>query len=309
MTDSLKTIDPSTERVSTTPQSEPTLETLRARSQSERKKKTKQQFAPVPQRAMRDQRLTSADLRLLMAIAAHDRFTYNKRGCYAGSQRLAACANCDATTVWRSTQRLCEFAYIDQSLDPNDRRKRIYRVIYNDDDALAMKVDPKTKKIARPQSSQTEKDCIEKAHVDEIIEETSPNIFCKTGNTSRETKNICSETATPNGVVDLKSYLKSYQPNDTPQWISTLLNILQEDPEAQLPYPKHRPIQSLLCELERTWKTGRVATENVALLVQRMQDDFYDKPELGWNLEVCRHAERIYDEIVYALDIAQEEAV
>lgn len=92
-------------------------------------------FAAVPFRALGDGRLTRADLACLGVIAAHDRFQANGRGCDAGRPRIAYLANVDIATMSHSVGRLESLGYIGSRAHPGDGRKRIYWVIYADDDA------------------------------------------------------------------------------------------------------------------------------------------------------------------------------
>jgi len=87
-------------------------------------------FSPIPIDAMGDHRLTSEDLRLLIAIGWHDRFGANGRGCYCKHEVLAEETNMDLTSVSRSVHRLVEFGYITSERFSLDRRRRVYRLIY-----------------------------------------------------------------------------------------------------------------------------------------------------------------------------------
>ena len=74
-------------------------------------------YSPVPARAMGDLTLSAADLRVLMAVASHDRFGSNGVGCYASHARLASILSLHEKTVARSLGRLRERGYISASLD------------------------------------------------------------------------------------------------------------------------------------------------------------------------------------------------
>lgn len=97
--------------------------------------KRPERFAPVPFRALGDKRLSRADLAVLGVIAAHDRFQTNGRGCDAGRPRIAHLANCDMATMSHAVTRLEAFGYIGSRTHPADGRKRLYWVIYTEDDA------------------------------------------------------------------------------------------------------------------------------------------------------------------------------
>lgn len=90
-------------------------------------------FAPVPARVVTDDRLSSLDLRVLIAVAGHDRFTANGLGCTASQKRLAQLCGCHTKSLPRSISRLESFGYI--SVLPMGRSRRIL-VQYTSDDAL-----------------------------------------------------------------------------------------------------------------------------------------------------------------------------
>lgn len=124
---------------------------------------SKLSFAGVPLRAVQDDRLTATDWRVLVAIAAHDRFGGNGRGCIAGRARLAGMAKCEEVTASRAIARLVRFGYLKADRDQTDRRKKCYRVIYSDDDHKAFppsanaKPDAETKVTKRSSIFWTEK--------------------------------------------------------------------------------------------------------------------------------------------------------
>jgi DNA-binding MarR family transcriptional regulator len=97
--------------------------------------KRPERWAAIPFRALGDKRLSRADLAVLGVIAAHDRFQANGRGCDAGRPRIAHLANCDMATMSHAVSRLESFGYVGSRAHPADGRKRIYWVIYTDDDA------------------------------------------------------------------------------------------------------------------------------------------------------------------------------
>lgn len=98
-------------------------------------------YAPMPARALADTRLSGTDFRLLAAIAAHDRFGKNGTGCFASQRRLAALIGAHEKAVARSAGRLVEFGYVATERSPTNGRLVIYRVVYNEDDAHAMRGD------------------------------------------------------------------------------------------------------------------------------------------------------------------------
>jgi DNA-binding MarR family transcriptional regulator len=81
-------------------------------------------FAAIPARAMGDERLSALDLRVLMAIAIHDRLTANGTGCFAGNGRLASLVGCHLKSLSRSLRSLAEAGYITGRDNPLNRRTR-----------------------------------------------------------------------------------------------------------------------------------------------------------------------------------------
>lgn len=98
-------------------------------------------FAALPARAIGDARLSGTDLRLLAAIAGHDRFGKNGAGCYASQARLAALIGAHEKAVARSAGRLVDCGYVTVERNPTNGRLVIYRVVYTDDDAAAFRGD------------------------------------------------------------------------------------------------------------------------------------------------------------------------
>ncbi len=98
-----------------------------------------QTFAPLPARAMADEALSALDLRVLAALAAHDRFGANGIGCYASHPRLAGLVNCHLKSLSRSLRVLAELGYIEASQHPLNKRLRVYRVVYLPSDKAVMK--------------------------------------------------------------------------------------------------------------------------------------------------------------------------
>ena len=94
-----------------------------------------QRFAPVPLRALRDQRLGGLHLRTLGIIAAFDRLGKNGSGCWASQNTIAKIAGVDKARLSRSLSDLRDFGYISSELNPHKRWFRVHRVIYTDDDA------------------------------------------------------------------------------------------------------------------------------------------------------------------------------
>jgi len=95
----------------------------------------KQRFAPLPLRALRDQRLGGLHLRTLGIIAAFDRLGKNGSGCWASQNTIAIIAGVDKARLSRSLSDLRAFGYINSTLNPHKGWFRVHRVIYTDDDA------------------------------------------------------------------------------------------------------------------------------------------------------------------------------
>ncbi len=95
-------------------------------------------FAPIPARAMADEKLTAEHFRVLMVVAAHDRFTSNGKGCCASHPRLARLAKCHLKSLSRSLKALAERGYIEGLPSPFNKLQRAYRVVYNDADRAIM---------------------------------------------------------------------------------------------------------------------------------------------------------------------------
>jgi hypothetical protein len=89
-------------------------------------------FAPVPVRAMGDERLSAGHHRLLQAIAAHDRLGKNKRGCYASHDTLADETNLHFDNVSKYAGDLRRWGYIRVEKQEKDGRRRTYFVIYDE---------------------------------------------------------------------------------------------------------------------------------------------------------------------------------
>jgi DNA-binding MarR family transcriptional regulator len=96
--------------------------------------KAKEAFAPVPMRALGDDRLTGTHLRALAAIAYRDRLGRNGQGCWASPQDLATVATVNTKNLITAISELVSWGYVSRATRPDDKRKRVYRVIYNDQD-------------------------------------------------------------------------------------------------------------------------------------------------------------------------------
>lgn len=93
-------------------------------------------YAPIPARAVGDKTLTAEELRVLMALAVHDRLGANGIGCYASHARLSNLVGCHEKSLSRSLAALARRGYIDAGQHPLNKRLRVYKVIYTEFDSL-----------------------------------------------------------------------------------------------------------------------------------------------------------------------------
>ncbi|ESZ17793.1 hypothetical protein X735_12560 [Mesorhizobium sp. L2C085B000] len=100
---------------------------------------SKQTYSPVPTRAIGDKTLNREDFRVLIALAAHDRFGANGVGCYASHPRLATLVGCHLKALSRSLGVLAGRGYITAKQHPLNRRLRVYSIVYTEFDAIYLK--------------------------------------------------------------------------------------------------------------------------------------------------------------------------
>jgi hypothetical protein len=99
-------------------------------------------FAAVPLRALIDPRLTDRDVRRLAVIAAFDQMslaTKRGQGAWAGHRTMAAKVGGDGSNESNfsvAVKKLVDLGYLEESRKADDRRRRVYRVVYADEDAL-----------------------------------------------------------------------------------------------------------------------------------------------------------------------------
>ena len=79
---------------------------------------------------MADERLSALDIRVLMAVAAHDRLGKNGIGCFANHTRLSTLVGCHIKSLSRSLSTLAQCGYLEGSLHPLNKKTRVYRVLY-----------------------------------------------------------------------------------------------------------------------------------------------------------------------------------
>jgi hypothetical protein len=110
-------------------------------------------FAPVPARAIGDLRLSARHLRVLAAVAIHDRFGRNGQGCWAGRKRLADEVQCSESHLSDALGDLRLFGYINSERHPMNRRTMVHRVVYNSDDTSRIRDLSRTQAEHVPQPS------------------------------------------------------------------------------------------------------------------------------------------------------------
>lgn len=96
-------------------------------------KKQKPIFAPIPARAVADNRLNGLPLRVLAAIAVRDRLSQYKgsRGCIASMTVLCHDVRCSESVLSRILKELEQYGYISRE---GKQRGRTIRIIYNASD-------------------------------------------------------------------------------------------------------------------------------------------------------------------------------
>jgi hypothetical protein len=94
----------------------------------------KPRFAPIPARAILDPRLKGRHWKVLSLIAVHDQLNKNGLGCTASHRRLADLARMDQADLSNLLAELRTYGYLNSNIDQKDRRRRVTRVIYNEED-------------------------------------------------------------------------------------------------------------------------------------------------------------------------------
>lgn len=97
----------------------------------------KAKFAPVPSRAIGDQRLGGSHFRVLAAIAIHDRMSASRRagqGCWASHKTLSEECGINYSNFSTVVRELGLWGYIVAAPHPINKRTRVYRVIYGSED-------------------------------------------------------------------------------------------------------------------------------------------------------------------------------
>jgi hypothetical protein len=99
----------------------------------------KPQFAALPLRAVYDERLTDRDLRILAAVAAHDRMSSVRgtgQGAWASHRTMAAMVGANYSRFSVAIHKLLRLGYLTREKLPTNRRRSTYRIIYTDQDRL-----------------------------------------------------------------------------------------------------------------------------------------------------------------------------
>ncbi len=132
-----------------------------------------ERYGPVPGRAFGDDRLSSADFRILGVVSMHDGLRSNARGCEAGRDRVARLAKVNKSTCSSSLTKLNQLGYIIELPQQNDARKKVRYVVYDEQDDIlsnasnasqtrkkvAHRQPASSKKVADSQLNMTEKGC------------------------------------------------------------------------------------------------------------------------------------------------------
>jgi len=99
--------------------------------------KNRATFAPLPVRAIGDQRLTASHFRALGAIGEHDRMSGHRgkgAGCYASNKTLSEKCGINYSNFSTVIRQLGSWGYIVSAPHPINKRTRVYRVIYDEAD-------------------------------------------------------------------------------------------------------------------------------------------------------------------------------
>ncbi len=131
--------------------------------------KNKGLFAAIPARAISDRRLAAIHFRILAAIALHDRMSAKRQkgaGCYASNKVLADTCNVNYSNFSTAVRELGAWGYIEAAAHPINKRTRVYRVLYGDEqqaDDL-----PTGKQSPLPDTLPTGKPCSADANFDAL---------------------------------------------------------------------------------------------------------------------------------------------
>jgi len=104
--------------------------------------KNKAYFAPVPNRAVTDDRLRLIHYRVLALIAAHDRFGVNGMGCTLSTRGIGERLRQKQGNVSIACRDLVNWGYLMPVRNPKHSQMRMLSVIYEDGDKDAFKQAP-----------------------------------------------------------------------------------------------------------------------------------------------------------------------
>lgn len=104
--------------------------------------KLKAYFAPVPNRAVTDDRLRLIHYRVLALVAAHDRFGANGMGCTLSTRGIGERLKQKQGNVSNACRDLVSWGYLLPAPNPKHSQMRMLRVVYEDADKDAFKRTP-----------------------------------------------------------------------------------------------------------------------------------------------------------------------
>lgn len=97
-----------------------------------------ERFAPIPNRAAADSRLTGLHFRVLTAIAMHARFGGNGLGCTLSSRRLAAKVGAPYNKVAVARRQLVEWGLLEERPHPSRKQMFMHFVCFDPEADAAM---------------------------------------------------------------------------------------------------------------------------------------------------------------------------
>jgi len=215
--------------------------------------KGKPPFAPIPLRALSDDRLTLTHLRALGAIGHHDRMslvTGKGQGCWASTKTMAEEIGANVSNMSAAVNQLARWGYIEIGTLQIDKRKRVYRVIFepveSEDHLLTDKRSPADhlptgKEAAENHLSIDEQTgeivCPTRDNVVEFQSGAEGNIFRKAGerNSVETGKEIQQKLARQSSRCDADSAFAPKSVSDVQGVLGALANLLSERPEQLQP--------------------------------------------------------------------------
>jgi hypothetical protein len=101
--------------------------------------KKKHFFAAIPPRAAGDRRLGETHFRVLVAVALHDQMSLSKgkgQGCWSDSKSMSERWKINYTQFARALSDLVAWGYVQQKQQADDKRRKVFRVVYLFEDNL-----------------------------------------------------------------------------------------------------------------------------------------------------------------------------